>query len=103
MLEPLHAAPAIATLGFILLIFGSIFFHPLWLIFRAIVVAAIFILIFSGIHAAWKYRSARMLYLVPLVMPIQILGYGLGFITTFFYRVILGQPEFTGFKKKYYQ
>lgn len=102
MLEPLHTVPAIATLGLIALAISSIFFTSLWAIFRWLVAGAILILIFSGLHAALKYRSARMLYLVPMVMPIQIIGYGLGFLIAFFYRVILGQPEFTGFKKKYY-
>jgi glycosyltransferase involved in cell wall biosynthesis len=102
MLEPLHAAPAIVTLGLILMVICSILFRPVWFATRWIFALALLVLLISGIHAAIKYRSRAMLYLVPLVMPIQILGYGLGFLLAFLYRVILGKPEFTGFKKKYY-
>jgi glycosyltransferase involved in cell wall biosynthesis len=102
MLEPLHAAPAAVTLGFIIMIIGSLIIKPIWLISQWLFSIAVGVLILSGIHAALKYRSPAMLYLVPIVMPIQILGYGTGFLLAFVYRVILGRPEFTGFKKKYY-
>jgi GT2 family glycosyltransferase len=102
MLEPLHAAPAAVTLGFMLLVLGSILIGPIWLVAQWLFGLATSVLLISGVHAALKYRSPAMLYLVPLVMPIQIFGYGLGFLLAFLYRVILGKPEFTGFKKKYY-
>lgn len=102
MLEPLHAAPAAVTLGLVLLLLGSIIFRPVWLAAQWLSGLAILVLLISGVHAAIKYRSPAMLYLVPVVMPIQILGYGSGFLLAYLYRVILGKPEFTGFKKKYY-
>jgi glycosyltransferase involved in cell wall biosynthesis len=79
MLEPLHAAPAAVTLGFVLLVLGSILFGPVWLTARWLFGLALAVLFISGVHAALKYRSPAMLY-----------------------RFILGKPEFTGFKKKYY-
>ena len=102
MLEPLHAAPAVVTLGLILLVIGSLIFRPAWLVLQCVLGLSLLVLLISGLHAAIKYRSPAMLYLVPLVMPIQILGYGSGFLLAFLYRVILRKPEFTGFKKKYY-
>ena len=102
MLEPLHAAPAVVTLGFGWLVLGSILFGPVWLATQWLFGLAISVLLISGVHAAIKYHSPAMLYLVPIVMPIQIFGYGLGFLLAFLYRVVLGKPEFTGFKKKYY-
>ena len=102
MLEPLHAAPAVVTLGLIIVVIGSLIMKPVWLISQWLFSMAAGVLILSGVHAALKYRSPAMLYLVPLVMPIQIFGYGAGFLFALVYRVILGKPEFTGFKKKYY-
>ncbi len=103
MLEPLHAAPALATLLVIVLLLASIISGSVWSAVRWLMAAGLLVLLASGIHAAWKYRSARMLYLVPVVMPIQVFGYGIGFISAFIYRVILGKQEFTGFRRKYYK
>jgi glycosyltransferase involved in cell wall biosynthesis len=103
MLEPLHAAPAIATLLLLLLLIISLFWSLFWIYFRWILLLGLGVLLLSGLDAALKYRSFRMLYLVPLIMPIQIFGYGLGFITAFIYRIIMGKPEFTGFRRRYYR
>ena len=56
----------------------------------------------SGSAMTRPYRSARLLYLVPLVMPIQVVGYGLGFLITYLARVIFSRKEFSGFTRKYY-
>ena len=103
MLEPVHALPALVTLGVILLIIGSLLSSVVWGLFKWLLVLGILVLAGSGIHAAAQYRSFRLLFLVPMVMPIQILGYGLGFISAFITRVIFKKGEFTGFRKKYYQ
>jgi len=102
MLEPLHAAPAVATLFLILLTTGSIISPFIWHVTRLLLGSGVVILVLSGIHAALLYRRISMLFLVPLIMPIQIVGYGLGFITAYIFRVMLGKPEFAGFRKKYY-
>ncbi len=103
MLEPLHAAPAVATLVLFLLLTASFFSQSLWNITRILLFISLGILGFSGIHAALKYRRFSMLILVPIIMPIQIVGYGVGFISAFISRIIMGKSEFTGFRKKYYQ
>ena len=103
MLEPLHAAPAAATLGFLLLCLGSLLLSEVWLVFRWLLLMGLLALAASALHAAWQYRNWRMLYLVPIVMPLQVFGYGLGFLTAFFYRVILGKGQFVGFRKRYYK
>ncbi len=102
MLEPVHTLPALATILLFVLILGSFFSHTLLLVLVSVLIAGVIILLFSGIHAAIQYREWRLLFLVPLIMPIQILGYGLGFITAFMLRIILKRGEFVGFKKKYY-
>ncbi len=103
MLEPLHTIPAIATLLLLLIIMLSILFQPLFQITKWIFFFAIAIIIISTIHATLRYRSWRMLYFIPIIIPIQILGYGMGFLFAFSYRVILRKPEYTGFRKKYYK
>ncbi len=103
MLEFVHALPAFATLILILLIIGSLFSATIWELLIIILPLGIIVLILSAIHAAIQYKSARLLYLVPVVMPIQIIGYGLGFITAYTLRVILNREEFTGFRKRYYK
>ncbi len=102
MLEPLHFAPAIgfwfivAFTGWAL-IFPSVF--DVWKIFFWIGILAV---VASAIHAALKWKSKTGL-LVPIVMPLQISGYGFGFTIAFVRRVLLGQGEFTGYVKKYYK
>ena len=103
MLEPVHALPALATFTGIVLGVLSLYSPTVSVLFRWLVLLWMIITVLSAIHAAWQYRNARMLYLVPIVMTIQIVGYGLGFLVAFFYRVILKKGEFTGFRKRYYQ
>ena len=103
MLEPLHAAPALATLILILLIIASLISWQIWSVTRWLFLAGIAVLALSAAHASIQYKNWKLLFLVPVIIPIQIIGYGLGFLAAYFYRVILGRSEFTGFRKKYYQ
>jgi glycosyltransferase involved in cell wall biosynthesis len=103
MLEPLHAAPALVTLIFFFLIFLSFLSSSTWLFTKWIFFTGLLILILSGLHSTLKYKDIRMIYLVPFIIPIQILGYGLGFISAFIVRIILNKSELTGFKKHYYK
>ncbi|MGD9488337.1 MAG: glycosyltransferase [Calditrichaceae bacterium] len=103
MLEPLHALPAAGTFISALVLISA----PFLLISRLFLVAGVFsgalILLFSMIDAARKYRSLAPVFLLPLVMPAQIYGYGLGFIYNYIRRVWFGKEEKTGFKKNYYK
>jgi glycosyltransferase involved in cell wall biosynthesis len=103
MLEPLHAAPALATLFLFVIIIASLVSRQVWIIIRWLFLAGFITLVLSAVHAAILYKNRLLLFLVPIIMPIQIIGYGLGFLTAYIYRVILGKAEFTGFRKKYYQ
>ena len=102
MLEPLHAAPAVVTVLLILILLTSVILPGMWFFVSRLIGIGLLILLFSGLHAALKYRRISMIYLVPFIMPIQIIGYGLGFSIAFFYRIVLEKQEFTGFKKRYY-
>jgi hypothetical protein len=56
-----------------------------------------------GIHGVVKYKDYRTFFYIPIIVPTQIIGYGLGFIIAFIRRKILKQGEFTGFVKRYYK
>jgi GT2 family glycosyltransferase len=99
MLEPVHFLPAAATILLILLLILSILN---WAILKYVLGFGILILFMSGMHAAFRYKDLKMLILIPLVIPTQIFGYGLGFLLAFFWRIILKKGEFVGFRKKYY-
>jgi glycosyltransferase involved in cell wall biosynthesis len=103
MLEFVHTLPALATSFLLLLLIGSLFSNAPWSVFRLLLPAGLLILLLSGLHAALKYKNIRLFVLVPVIMPIQILGYGLGFLSAFIARVLLGKETFVGFEKKYYK
>ena len=102
LLEPVHALPALATLVLFLLLCAAVVFPVLRPALGWLLLVAAAVLLLSGIDAARHYRSARLLYLVPLVMPIQVVGYGLGFISAYLARVVFSRKEFSGFTRKYY-
>ncbi len=102
MLEPLHILPALAMWGWLLFSLAALCVPLLrrpWVLATAAGAAAVLI---SALHAGIRYKSARVALLTPLVMPLQIFGYGLGFTVAFVRRVILKKGEYTGFVKRYY-
>jgi glycosyltransferase involved in cell wall biosynthesis len=103
MLELLHIAPAIATLFFLFLIIASLISRNIWDYTQWIFFTGAIILALLTLQATLRYKSWRMIYLIPVIVPIQILGYGIGFIFGFIHRVVFDKPEFVGFKRKYYQ
>ena len=103
MLEPLHSMPAMVTLVLGLLLLLALFFKPIaWLLIIGLILGMI-ILIISMIDSIAMYRQIRPALYLPLVMPAQIIGYGMGFIYNFIRRVILSKDEKVGFKKHYYK
>lgn len=102
MLELVHALPAIATFGIVSLAIVSLFSQSIAAVFGWMVVVAIILVGASAIHSMIVYRDWRQLVWIPLVMPIQILGYGFGFGIAYVLRVVFDGAVFTGFTKKYY-
>ena len=100
MLEPIHFLPAIGTLISILIIVLAILFPEIFVWF---VIAGLLLLLLMGIHGIFKYKDFRTFFYIPIMVPTQIFGYGLGFISAFVRRIIFKQGEFTGFVKKYYK
>ena len=103
MLEPLHAAPALATLLTAGAILAAIIFQPFRSIFYGGVLLAVLLLLVSMLDAMRLYRSICPALYLPFVMPAQVFGYGLGFIYNFFRRVIFKRAKKTGFEKNYYK
>lgn len=103
MFEPLHAAPAAATVLAALVTLLA-FLSPLFLLLFEIGLGlGLLILLFSMVDAIIKYKQLKPALYLPLVIPIQIFGYGSGFIYNFLRRVIFGKKEKVGFKKSYYK
>ena len=99
MLQLVHFLPSIVTVVFILSIFG-IFIYPntfILLMYFYFLILSI-ICIYGGV----KTHNIKVLFNLFLVIPFQILGYGLGFILAFIKRFIFGKSSFIGFEKKYY-
>ncbi len=99
MLEPLHFIPAIVTViammitaGFLIdpIEYGS-FFH----------LGFGFLMFVSGV-GAWQMKSVRAFFLLLVVIPIQLFGYGTGFILAYTRRFIFRRDAWSGFRKRYY-
>lgn len=99
MLEPIHLMPATATLVGIGIFIG-LYFKPE--IFIPILYAELGLLALYSLIGGIKQRSFLAGLLTPIIIPIQIGGYGLGFLWAFYQRNILGKRAITGFVKKYY-
>ncbi|HDR05161.1 MAG TPA: glycosyltransferase [Candidatus Marinimicrobia bacterium] len=100
MLEPVHFLPFIGTIIIALAILLTLLFPkkmlPLW-------IAGIGLLLGMALHGIIKYRDPKVFPFIPIVVPTQILGYGIGFAYAFVKRVILQKEEFTGFVRNYYR
>jgi glycosyltransferase involved in cell wall biosynthesis len=102
MLEPLHFATAVGFWFIAIFTLCALFLLSVFNIWKYFAVIGFAAILLSAIDAGMKWRNLKTALFVPIVMPLQIIGYGLGFSSAFFRRVILGKGEFTGFVKKYY-
>lgn len=103
MLEPLHVAPAIGFWFVIVFTCWAFILPAVFAIWKLLALIGLSALLLSAVHAAMKWKNVHVGLFVPIVMPLQIAGYGLGFSLAFYRRVLLGKGEFTGFVKKYYR
>ena len=103
MLEPVHTLPALALWIFLCLLAASFFSTSAKLIFTYSISFALILILISSVHSLFLYKNLKTALFVLIIIPIQIIGYGLGFSYAFFKRVLLGQGEVTGFTKKYYR
>ncbi|GAF02365.1 glycosyltransferase [Saccharicrinis fermentans] len=94
-LKLVHAIPAMFTLGYAIYILIG-FFVPIllpltllpWLIFF--------------IDAAIQTKSIRVAMSASVAAMVQIVGYGSGFLTAIFKRMIFKRKEFTAYEKNFY-
>jgi hypothetical protein len=94
MLELIHFLPAIAVLLTSIIIIGSILLPNVFLPVLAFeVLALVGMSVLSGV----KRHSIAVGFFTLAVIPIQIFGYGFGFIFSFIKRIILGNRECVGF------
>jgi len=100
MFEPIHFIPSIASLTFFLT-FIATFINPH--IFSPILVFFLSSLILISLFGSIKIKNIKSLFLLIIIIPIQIFGYGIGFIYNFTNRFLLKNKEYTGFTKKYYK
>ena len=90
MLEPLHFAPAAGFWLGLFFTISALLFEPVLSVWWITAGVAALVLIGCGIDAAIRWKSVRAGLLVPVVMAVQISGYGLGFTYAFISKVILG-------------
>jgi GT2 family glycosyltransferase len=95
-LKLVHMVPTAFFLGTLLLLILSIFD---W-IFLCPVVFYI-LLIFSG--ALLKSKSVKVAFAAIPAAFTQLYGYGIGFIVSFWRRMVLKQDEFHAFRKNFYK
>jgi glycosyltransferase involved in cell wall biosynthesis len=96
-LKMVHFAPAVFTLGSLALMVLAIFWSPYFLLPLGLHMLLIFL------DSAIKNRCIRIGVLSILSSYIQLFGYGIGFLTAFWKRIILGKEEFTAFNRTFYK
>ena len=99
MIKLVHTIPSIFTiLSF--LVFTFLFFSPYSS--GSIILILFLSLVLVSIIGAISEKSFKLIPILFIVIPIQIYGYGFGFITAFIKRYILKQNEFAGFIRNFY-
>lgn len=84
LLEPLHLLPAIMVTLFLTLASLSIIYPHMLKILLALISIYMLILLLSGIFATKKIGDYRAIVVVPLLLAIQHLSYGVGFLVALF-------------------
>jgi glycosyltransferase involved in cell wall biosynthesis len=96
-LKVVHTAPALFTLGFILLLLLSVLLS--W--YFAVPVLCHMLLLF--LSATFKNGSLIIGLLAVVTSYIQLFGYGTGFLNAFWRRLILGRDEYSAFNRNFYK
>jgi len=78
-----HTLPSLFVIGGIVIVILSIFISPWFLIFPALYLSILFF------DALIKTKSLSIACLSIITSLIQIVGYGIGFISSFFRKIIL--------------
>ncbi len=95
-LKLVHWMPALFTIGYIFGILLTFIFHP-FIYLLAIVPLAFFT------DCLISSKSLKTSFLAIFTSFTQLFGYGSGFLSAFFKRIILKKEEFTAFEKNFYK
>jgi glycosyltransferase involved in cell wall biosynthesis len=95
--KPVHALPGLFTAGLIVWIIASAFISPYMYLAVALLAVAFFF------DSLVKNRNLVVAFLSIFASFGQLLGYGSGFLISFWRRIVLGRPEFHAFKKNFYK
>ncbi|MDR1337352.1 MAG: glycosyltransferase [Tannerella sp.] len=95
-LKAVHLLPAAFTLGAFGLLCGS--FFCVWSLAPLLLYAVL-----VCVDAALRNKSLRIGLLAVVAACIQLTGYGCGFLSGVWNRIILGKGEFSAFEKTFYK
>ncbi|HID40416.1 MAG TPA: glycosyltransferase [Calditrichaeota bacterium] len=93
LLEPLHAIPALATLIVFIVAVLAVFFDPFRFLFFLGLIAGLGVILFSMLDSIRLYKEILPALYLPVVIPAQVFGYGLGFISNYIRRVWLNLEQ----------
>lgn len=96
-LKPVHTLPSFFTLGVGLLILLSVLFSPYFLLPIG------FFALMAFFDATLRNKSLGVGLLAAAASFIQLTGYGSGFISAFWKRIILKKDEFAAFTQNFYK
>ena len=99
MLEPIHFVPSVVTFLSLLTIIGLVIYPN---IFYPLIIFGLAALFLISVIGGLKTRSPVVLLSLLIIIPLQVIGYGIGFLIAFIKRFVFNHGEFTGFQKKYY-
>ena len=100
MLELVHFLPSIACLLSIIIISFTLYIE--WTSQEILSLFFIPLTMISLVGVVGR-RDLKLFPFLLVVIPVQIIGYGVGFLYAFFRRFIFGKSEIIGFKKNYYK
>ena len=104
-LKLVHTLPACFTLGIFFLMILAILVATLYTIRTALIILSpmAFYSLILWIDATLKEKSIYIGFLSIIASFIQLIGYGSGFIHSWYKRILLGQDEFQAFEKNFYK
>ena len=96
-LKLVHSAPALFTLGLILMLLLSV------LVSWYFVLPILFHMLLLFLSATLKNKSLSIGLLAVVSSYTQLIAYGCGFLIAFWRRMILGRDEFSAFSRNFYK
>ncbi|PKP21570.1 MAG: glycosyl transferase family 2 [Bacteroidetes bacterium HGW-Bacteroidetes-21] len=96
-LKAVHALPSLFVLGHLAMIVLAVFISWLFILPLTLHILLLFL------DATFKNKSIGIGGLAIITSYFQLIGYGLGFITAFWKRIILGKDEYSAFARNFYK